>query len=322
MLLHALINLSPTLKILVIFFCTLVCQRLHIPLGLALAGGGLLLDLWAGRGGAMVLADAGGSLCSPVLWLMLLDIALILEFGYFMAARPNARAIINAARRLGGRHGLSLGLMLVPAAIGLVPMPGGALFSAPLVGESVRGRSLPQAWLAAVNYWFRHVLEYWWPLYPVIIVSFSMFTLPNWQFFALQVPFTAVSLLTGWFIILRPRLHLLRDDETASPAPGRPLCQVLTPILLVVASAILLPLPLTLLLPGLAPPLVKLLAMLAGLLGGIALLARLNGTVHRAGESQAYSVACNRSAVPQIWASGPAPRTRHRLPPGPGPGRR
>jgi len=32
-------------------------------------------------------------------------------------------------------------------------------------------------------------------------------------------------------------------------------------------------------------------------------------TVHRVGENLALLPACNRSAVQQIWASGPAPRT-------------
>jgi len=31
-------------------------------------------------------------------------------------------------------------------------------------------------------------------------------------------------------------------------------------------------------------------------------------TVHWVGENLALLPACNRSAVPQIWASGPAPR--------------
>ncbi len=274
MFLHALLDLSPTLKILAIFCLTLVGHRLRLPLGLALAGGGILLDLWAGRGVPLVAADTGAILASPTLWLLLLDIALILEFGYFMAAKPNARAIITAARRLGGRHGLSLSLMLVPAAIGLVPMPGGALFSAPLVGESVHGRTLPQAWQAMVNYWFRHVIEYWWPLYPVIIVSFSIFSLPNWKFFALQMPFTLVAVLAGWNFILRPQLHLLREEAIVPAPSGTPgLGRVLTPIFIVVASAILLPLPLGLLLPVLSPPIVKLLAMLFGLVVGLALLA-------------------------------------------------
>jgi uncharacterized protein len=109
----------------------------------------------------------------------------------------------RASRRLGGRHGRALSLVLIPASIGLVPMPGGALFSAPLVGETLREKHLPAAWKASVNYWFRHIFEYWWPLYPVVIVTLSIFSLKTWQFFSLQVPFTLVSLLAGWYFILR-----------------------------------------------------------------------------------------------------------------------
>ncbi len=269
-----LFTVSPVARILIVFLLILLLNRIGLPLGLALLAGGLGIDLWAGRSMAAAAGDLAYALTAPELWLLLLNITLILEFGHFMASERSARVILAAARRLGGHNGRALGLVLIPAVIGLVPMPGGALFSAPLVGESLRDRDLPAAWKASVNYWFRHVLEYWWPLYPVVIVSLSIFSLSTWHFFLLQVPFTAVSIGAGWFFLLRRRLDVLRDPAGSPPPAGGSLLSVLAPILIIVAATLLLPATVARLLPQASPTTDKLLAMLAGLVVALALITR------------------------------------------------
>jgi uncharacterized protein len=265
MMVDFLLNVSPVFKILLIFVLILAADRIRIPLGIGLVAGGLAVDFWAGKTGLAVLADLGLSLARPELWLLVFNITLILEFGYYMAHEPNSQAILTASRRLGGRHGRALSLVLIPASIGLVPMPGGALFSAPLVGETLREKNLPSAWKASVNYWFRHIFEYWWPLYPVVIVTLSIFSLKTWQFFSLQVPFTLVSLIAGWYFILRRQIPFLADEVAVEQEGGNRLVTVLSPIIIVVLCTLLLPPWVRLLLPHASPTAVKLLAMLTGL---------------------------------------------------------
>ena len=202
-------EISAVAKILVVFFGVLAVSRFRVPLGVGLIGGGLALDLWSERSLPTLSADMWQALIRPELWLLAITITLIMEIGHFMASEENGRAIVSLARRYGGRHGQAVSLVLIPAAIGLVPMPGGALFSAPLVGRTADNSSNSAEWKAAVNYWFRHILEYWWPLYPVVIVTLSIFTLQTWKFMLLQVPFTFVSLGAGYFFLLRNQAYFL-----------------------------------------------------------------------------------------------------------------
>ncbi|HDO31063.1 MAG TPA: DUF401 family protein [Desulfobacteraceae bacterium] len=267
------LSISPVFRILVVFVLILVLCRARLPLGIALVLGGLGIDLWAGKNLPAVLADFGSALGQPELWLLVINIVLILEIGYFMATERNSRAILAASRRLGGRNSRALSLVLIPAAIGLVPMPGGALFSAPLVGETIRGKEVPAAWKAAVNYWFRHVFEYWWPLYPVVIVTLSIFHIGTWQFFALQITFTFVCLAAGWFFLLRRRLDLLADDVRPETKDGASLSTVLLPIFIVVIATLLLPGPAGRLVPAASATLDKLLSMFAGLVLSLLLIA-------------------------------------------------
>ncbi|MDH3330078.1 MAG: DUF401 family protein [Desulfobulbaceae bacterium] len=267
-----LLGIPPVYKILLVFSLILAVNRIRIPLGIALVLGGLSIDLWAGRSFAAVSADLWNALGKPELWLLMLNITLILEFGYYMAYEPNSQAILNASRRWGGRNGRALSLILMPATIGLVPMPGGALFSAPLVGEALREKEVPAPWKVAVNYWFRHVFEYWWPLYPVVIVSLSIFTLDTWQFFSLQVPFTIISLLCGWYFLLRRHLEVLADDVLPEQKDSSRLFTVLQPLVIVVLCTLFLPGVFSHFLPHTSTTSHKLLAMLTGLIISLLLI--------------------------------------------------
>ena len=259
------LNVSPILRILLVFFLILLASRMRVPLGIALVLGGVMLDWWAGKPLMGISSDFILSFSKPEFWLLVINITLILEFGYFMAYEPNSKAILSASRRLGGKHGRALSIVLIPAAIGLVPMPGGALFSAPLVKEAVQEKNVPAEWKVAVNYWFRHIFEYWWPLYPVVIVSLSIFSLKTWQFFALQIPFTIISLLAGWFFLMRHRIDLLVDDIQPEREKSKRLPLVLLPILFVVFCTLMLPGVIKYVLPEANPTTIKLLAMSVGL---------------------------------------------------------
>jgi integral membrane protein (TIGR00529 family) len=265
-------EISAVAKILIVFFGVLAGNRLRIPLGVGLIGGGLVLDLWAGKTLQALGADLGQALMRPELWLLAITITLIMEIGFFMASEENGKAIVSLARRYGGKHGQAISLILIPAAIGMVPMPGGALFSAPLVGRTAQDSANTPEWKAAVNYWFRHILEYWWPLYPVVIVTLSIFTLQTWQFILLQIPFTFVSLGAGYFFLLRGQQFSFTEVETEKKPPG--IFQVILPIIIIVLATLLLPGFFHNLLPGLNPASWKLLSMLTGLLISLCIIWR------------------------------------------------
>ena len=60
-------------------------------------------------------------------------------------------------------------LVLSPALVGMLPVPGGALLSSPLV-ERV-GEGMEEKTKAALNVWFRHVLLIVYPFSPALIAS-------------------------------------------------------------------------------------------------------------------------------------------------------
>jgi len=92
-------------------------------------------------------------------------------------------------------------LAVSPALIGMMPMPGGALLSCPLVEKS--GKDVPRNVMAGLNVWFRHVLFLIYPLAPALIVSTKVAGLGVYQVVPCLVPFLFLSLLLGYVFFLR-----------------------------------------------------------------------------------------------------------------------
>ena len=110
------------------------------------------------------------------------------------------RTIIALKSWLNSKKLLLAGL---PALVGLLPMPGGAVFSAPLVAFIDGSGELDARQRVAINYWFRHIWEYWWPLYPGVILAIRYSELPAATFFLIQLPFTFAAVIGGYFFILK-----------------------------------------------------------------------------------------------------------------------
>ncbi|HAK95271.1 MAG TPA: hypothetical protein DCM87_09775 [Planctomycetes bacterium] len=266
-------------KILIVFAGMLFLARVRVPLGAALAAGGIGLELWAGiplcgaEGERGVAGNLGAAFLQAELWLFLVITALIIELGRFMSEGDNAETIIGAARRWGGRHGEATALIAPPAVIGLIPMPAGAVFSAPFVEQAGARFGGSPDWKASVNYWFRHLWEYWWPLYPGVIIGMSVFRMEAWRYIAAQIFFTPVALGIGYLVLVRP--HVRRGAAHAPPenrGTNRRAFFLLSPILVLIAALFPCQYVLEALFPAAASEVHRLGALLIGLGAALAII--------------------------------------------------
>ncbi len=95
-------------------------------------------------------------------------------------------------------------LILFPAIIGLLPMPGGAMFSAPIVEKTASKYGISKEKQMIVNYWFRHIMEFSWPLYVSIIMESALLDVRIGRVISYQIIFTAAALILGMIFILMP----------------------------------------------------------------------------------------------------------------------
>ena len=99
------------------------------------------------------------------------------------------------------RIGKKAFLMISPALVGLLPMPGGALLSAPLIEKGAE--DVPGVRKAGLNVWFRHILYLIYPLSPTLIISSEAAQLDVYQAIPYLAPALLFSLILGYFFFLR-----------------------------------------------------------------------------------------------------------------------
>lgn len=85
----------------------------------------------------------------------------------------------------------------MPAMIGMLPSPGGAVFSAPMVKEASDHLEMPADQKAFINYWYRHIWEYVSPLYPGIILAAGLTRVPYENLALANLPYALSVVFWG-----------------------------------------------------------------------------------------------------------------------------
>jgi len=148
-------------------------------------------------------------------------VILVLYLGEFLQSSGAFRDMVDALKNLVRDDRL---ILAIPSAfIGLLPMMGGAMMGAPIVEEAARRWTVGPAWKTFYNYWFRHVWEYWWPLYLNIIMAAAVFRVPIWKISLYQAPFSLVAIGAGVFVLFRklPRVPCERENRGTWKDVGR-----------------------------------------------------------------------------------------------------
>jgi len=89
-------------------------------------------------------------------------------------------------------------LAFIPSLLGLIPMPAGAIFSAPMVKEIGDREGLTAEENTFVNYWFRHVWEFVWPIFSGMILFAGLLKVGIREVILVQFPLTIIALIVGF----------------------------------------------------------------------------------------------------------------------------
>jgi uncharacterized protein len=201
------------LKVLIVFGIVLGLNRFRLHLSLSLLIGALVLGLWMGMDPLHWLQTAFLSMTRFQTVSLVLIVGLILVLSRIMDGAGQMHRLVESFTRLT-RDPRTIGSVMT-AMIGLLPMPGGALFSAPLVETSLSGKGVSPEQKTLLNYWFRHVWEYWWPLYPGVVLAVALLKVETWVYIVYMAPLTLISVIAGVLFILRP-MGKIRADGTGS----------------------------------------------------------------------------------------------------------
>ena len=91
----------------------------------------------------------------------------------------------------------------LPAIIGLLPVPGGALMSAPLVETEAEKLGLKKDKKTYVNVWFRHIIFPVYPMSQVLILAVALTGASIISIIIRQIPVVAAMTVVGYFAVLK-----------------------------------------------------------------------------------------------------------------------
>ena len=189
------------LKLAIVVIFILILIRLRVDLGVALFSGAILAGL--------ILKLSLRELLNAI-FLTIIDkdtlnligiILLVLLLGKLLQQTGNLQEMVNSLNHFIPEPRIA---MVIPASIiGLLPMLGGALLSAPMVNEGSQRMNLLPEEKTFFNYWFRHIWEYCWPLYPGLIVAVTIVKIPIEKLISIQFPFTILAIVLGLIILFK-----------------------------------------------------------------------------------------------------------------------
>ena len=194
-------------RVLLSLFSILLVQKLSKSLEIALVFGIVVIGLWTGHspsGFLIIVENRVFSLDSLFLTVVIVG---VIWLSSLMAEAGVMKDLVGSLQHRLPRRWL---LAVLPAVVGLLPMPAGALFSAPLLDDCDGDEKLDPLLKTRINYWFRHVWEFWWPLYPGVLLAVDITGVPIWQFVFLMFPMFFASIAAGY-------IFLLKKDQLLTP---------------------------------------------------------------------------------------------------------
>jgi hypothetical protein len=183
------------LRVTIVFVLVLIAIRKKLSLGNALLLGALALGVLFGESPRNIASSVVASLLDPRTVTLALIVGLILILSSSMEKAGQMQRLLTSFQGLVSSPRLNL--TIFPALIGLLPMPGGAVFSAPMVKELGARSKLTGGQLSFVNYWFRHIWEYWWPLYPGVLLTVVLADINLLVFVLYMAPLTLAAIMLG-----------------------------------------------------------------------------------------------------------------------------
>lgn len=251
-----LLNLLPLAKVLLAFGVMLAGLRLRQPLWLSVLVGGFLMALTFHMGPLRWAETAALSILHRETYFLMLILTLILFLSQVLEQSGQTRRLMRAATSYLTNPRVRLAFF--PALVGLLPMPGGAVFSAPMVRDLGSGMGLRKRDAALINYWFRHLWELCWPLYPGIILASVLSGAPLTRLATYTWPCIGVCILLGWIFVMRPAMAAIAPApdggsvETDAPARDwRALLREGLPMLIAIGGGLGFEMAMTAWLPGL-----------------------------------------------------------------------
>jgi len=170
-------------------------MKKKLDLGSVILLASLLVGILSGMRVTAILENFLFALIAPTTLKLVGSILLIFTLGNLLNEGGNLKNINSSLEAFIRDRRVTL---IIPSTlIGLLPVAAGAMLSAPIVEESGNKMGLTPENKTFLNYWFRHIWEYTWPLYPGLVLTSAILSVPLYRIVLAQLPLTLSAIFSG-----------------------------------------------------------------------------------------------------------------------------
>ena len=191
----------------VIFSFILVVYLLYrkVNLGLSMLIGSFTIGIM-GNGQFMkrlinIIRTFINGLTEPVTIELVLLVSFVSILAYTMEQTGMIKKLIKSIQNLVSS--LRLNLLIIPSLIGVLPIPGGAVFSAPIIKPIGKDLKMSRDRLVSINLFYRHLWYFVFPYFPSLIVASSLSGISIASIAKLHLPIVLIMLLVGKLYFFR-----------------------------------------------------------------------------------------------------------------------
>ncbi|RLF44241.1 MAG: hypothetical protein DRN17_04820 [Thermoplasmata archaeon] len=139
---------------------------------------------------------------------LVIIVILIKIFAVVLGETGQISLVIENLKRVIPERGM---LAIIPFIFGLLPVPGGALLSAPMVDSEGRRLGVSNEGKTFLNLWFRHIGFLIFPLATALVVMSQISGININRLIVMQTPIFVVSVIVGSFYVIK--LSKKREKE-------------------------------------------------------------------------------------------------------------
>lgn len=228
--------LNPSLALLASIAAILILLRLKLHPSLAIFLGSFVVSLLV-----LPLPSVPALMWQSLLARQTIELLVVIASALTLSSLMEEKGLLARLATTMEGIGPRLAIRLVPAVIGLVPMPAGALVSATANGSLAKRLGLNPEQSTFVNYWFRHIWEFSVPVYPAIITTSVILSIPLFSVMKTLIPMTILVVVMGAVLsykILRKTAKVERESIPAKRI-AYDLLRAAWPILLLISLILL-----------------------------------------------------------------------------------
>ncbi|MFW5790045.1 MAG: DUF401 family protein [Bacillota bacterium] len=204
----------PLIGVIISFFTIVILLSMKKSLGVAMFVGSLIV----GFSSTNNLTENFNSLLptfikgilDPIALELIILVSLVAVFGFLMKELKLLDDLIKVSRYY--LSSIFFIITVIPSMIGVLPMPGGAVFSAPIIEPIGNQMEMSSARITSLNIYYRHLWYFVFPYMPSMIIASSLSEINVMTIALMHIPIVIIMITIGWLYFNNDKKKVIQNQ--------------------------------------------------------------------------------------------------------------